>query len=124
MPNKTVGTINNMAAGMINIMAAGGATGATNDKEPPGMIATRPAAMAELGAIIETAAAGAQTGPILAKAVARAIIDGNTVDGIRAYELCGTIIFAANKTGYAVIRWSDVVQTDHPMYSIIIARRV
>ena len=85
MPNKTVGTINNMAAGMINIMAAGAATRAINDKEPPGMIATRPAAMAELGAIIETAAAGAQTGPILAKAVARAIIDGSTVDGIRAY---------------------------------------
>ena len=140
MPNNTVGTINNMAGGMINnmaagtinsmaagtinSMAAGAATGAINDKEPLGMIATKPAARAELGAIIETAAAGAQTGPITAKAVARAIIEGNTVDGIRAYELCGTIIFAANKTGYAVSRWSDVVQTDHPMYSIFIVRRI
>ena len=34
------------------------------------------------------------------------------------------MIFAANKTGYAVCRWSDVVQTDHPMYSIFIVRRV
>ena len=85
MPNKTVGAINHTTTGMISIVAVGPAKGAINDKEPPGMIANKPAARAELGAIIETAAAGAQTGPILAKAVARAIIDGSTVDGIRAY---------------------------------------
>ena len=51
-------------------------------------------------------------------------MDTILVDGTRAYELCGTMIFAANKTGYAVCRWSDVVQTDHPMYSIFIVRRI